>query len=238
MERSVRTIMLARVLLVMAGLMLATVGQWIALDQTAPFFRDFATHTKHEWVGRVIGSLSQIGIVAFVLLQGATSPWGVALFTGYILHDVGHMLIYDRDITSYLHHIVAATVTGLMNLTMNPEQVESIGLATVILESTGPFLHTTWLLKQAGYSSAPWFKYIAGAVAAFFGLMRCGVFPWAMATKMDRVTAFVLIPFLALNVYWFSKIVMMMKKVVETPSSSDKTPTESKTPGHRDREES
>jgi hypothetical protein len=41
------------------------------------------------------------------------------------------------------------------------------------------------------------------------------VFPWAMAKKMDRTTALVLIPFLALNVYWFRKIVKMMLKVLE-----------------------
>jgi len=219
--------MLTEVLLLMAGMMLATVGQWIAFEQTTPFFQAFDSRTKHEWVGRITVAVSQIGIVAFGLLQGATSHWGAALFTAYILHDVGHMLIYDRDITSYLHHIVAATVMGLMKLTMSPEQADSVALAGSLLESTGPVLHSTWLLKQAGYGSQPWFKYIAGFAAVFFGIVRCGVFPWVMSKKMDGVTAFVLVPFLVLNVYWFWKIIKMMLKVLErkeeTASSTEPT---------------
>jgi hypothetical protein len=208
--------MFAEVLLVMAGLMLITVGQWIFFDQTAPFFRDFDFHTKHEWVGRITVCLSQLGIVTFGLTQGATSHWGLALAVAYILHDVGHMLIYERDVTTYFHHIVAATVAGLMKLTMTAEQAESMALAAIVLETTGPVLHTTWLLKQAGYSSEPWFKYIAGFAAVFFGVMRCGVFPWIMAKKMDRVTALVVAPFLVMNVYWFWKILKMLKKALET----------------------
>ena len=207
--------MLAEVLLLMAAMMLITVGQWIGFDQMAPFFREFDFHTKHEWVGRITVGIVQVGIIAFALLDGVTSHWGVALFTAYILHDVGHMLVYEKDVTTYLHHLVAATVTGLMKLTMTAQQAESIGLAATVLESTGPVLHTTWLLKQAGYSSEPWFKYIAGAAAAFFGVMRCGVFPWVMAKKMDKVTAMVAAPFLVLNVYWFWKIIKMMLKVLE-----------------------
>lgn len=215
--------MLAEVLLVMATLMVAAVGQWIGFDQTAPFFQAFDWHTKHEWVGRIAGSIAQIGIIVCWILEGATSTWGQSLLIGYTLHDMLHMLVYENDITSYIHHIVSATVFGLLKLTMTPEQTESTALAAVILESTSPVLSLTWLLKQGGYSSHPAFKYISGFAAAFFGIMRCGVFPWAMAKKMDRTTALVLIPFLALNVYWFWKILKMIKKILETkaePASS------------------
>jgi hypothetical protein len=208
--------MLAEVLLVMASLMVAAVGQWIAFDQTAPFFQAFDSHTKHEWVARIAGSIAQIGIMLCWLVEGATSTWGQSLLLGYTLHDILHMIVYENDITSYIHHIVSVTVFGLMKLTMTPVQAESTALATVILESTSPILSLTWLLKNAGYSSHPLFKYISGFAAAFFGIMRCGVFPWAMSKKMDRTTAMVLIPFLALNVYWFWKIIKMMKRVLET----------------------
>lgn len=214
-DPSVDKTMLAEVLLVMAALMLTAVGQWIVFDQTTPFFQAFDAHTKHEWVGRIAGSLSQLGIILCWMLEGPTTVWGQSLLIGYTLHDILHMLVYETDITSYIHHIVSVTVFGLMKLTMTPEQTESTALATVILESTSPVLSLTWLLKQAGYSGHPLFKYIAGGAAVFFGLMRCGVFPWAMAKKMDRTTALVLIPFLALNVYWFRKIVKMMLKVLE-----------------------
>ena len=223
MERVAFKTMLAEVLLVMAALMLVTVGQWIVFDQTAPFFRAFDIRTKHEWVGRITSSLAQIGIVSYDLTEGASSYWGFVLVVAHVLFDTGHMLIYDRDITSYIHHIFAAAVTGLMKLTMSPEQADSFALAGGILESTSPVLHTTWLLKQAGYSSYPWFKYVAGFAAAFFGVIRCGVFPWVLIQKMDRVTALVFLPFLVLNVYWFWKIIKMMLKVLERaeePASS------------------
>jgi hypothetical protein len=215
--------MLAEVLLLMAAMMLLTVGQWIGFDQTAPFFRDFDWHTKHEWIGRITAGIVQMSLIGFAILQGRTSQWGAALILAYLLHDTGHMFIYDTDVTSYLHHIITTTVVGLMTIAMTPAQADVSTLAAAVLESTSPLLHVSWLLKQAGYSDAPFFKYVAGAAAAFFGLMRIGVFPWIMATKMDTVTRMVFAPLLALSVYWFWKIVKMMLKVLETkeaPASS------------------
>jgi hypothetical protein len=203
-------------LLVMAGLMLFTIGQWIFIDQTAPFFRDLEGHTQHEWVGRITCAVAQLGIIGFYLAEGATSQWAAALVLAYILHDTVHMAIYERDIATYLHHIVAATILGLMKLTMTSAQVESMALAGAILESTSPVLHATWVAKQAGYGSHPVFKAGAGFAALFFGIVRCGVFPWVMATKMDRVTALVAAPLMVLNVYWFWKILKMLKKALET----------------------
>ena len=212
--------MLAEVLLLMAALMLATVGQWIALDQYVPFFQSFDPHTKHEWVGRINGSIVQILVIGYALIQGWSSHWGACLLLAYLLHDTGHMLVYERDITSYLHHIVSTTVFGLTKLVMTPDQADSTTIAMAILESTSPVLSATWLLKQAGYSDQPFFKYIAGFAAAFFGVMRCGVFPWMM-TKMDKSGKLIFAPLLALNIYWFYKIVKMMMKVMESASKKE-----------------
>lgn len=218
--------MFVEILLLMAGLMLATVSQWIGFEQTAPFFQAFDTHTKHEWISRINAAVVQIFLIGFAVLQGRTSQWGAGLILAYLLHDTGHMLIYDTDITSYLHHIITTTVVGLMTIAMTPAQADTATLAAVVLESTSPPLHLTWLLKQAGYGNAPFFKYIAGFAALFFGVMRIGIFPWIMTTKMDSVTRMVFAPLLALSVYWFYKIVKLIKKVIDKsetkaePSSS------------------
>lgn len=211
--------MLAEVLLVMAGLMLATVGQWIGFEQTAPFFQAFDTHTKHEWISRITASTVQVMLVAFAIFQGTSSKWGASLILGYLLHDTAHMLTYDTDVSSYIHHIIATTVFGLTKIAMTPAQADISTLVMAVLESTSPVLHTTWLLKQAGYSDHPFFKYIAGFAAAFFGFMRLGVFSWIIMTKMDKVSTFVFAPLLALNVYWFYKIVKIMKKVIDKPET-------------------
>jgi hypothetical protein len=207
--------MVVEVLLVMAGLMLATVGQWIAFDQTAPFFQAFSTHTKHEWVSRITSGIVQLLLIGFATIQGRTSLWGSSLILGYFLHDTGHMLTYETDITSYIHHIVATTVFGLTKLAMTPAQADLSTSVMALLESTSPVLHVTWLLKQAGYGGVPWFKWIAGFAAVFFGFMRIGVFSWVIATKMDRVSTVVFAPLLGLNVYWFWKIVTMARRVLE-----------------------
>lgn len=212
--------MFTEVILLMATLMLATVGQWMFFDEVAPFFRGFDSHTKHEWVGRINGSIVQILIVATALLEGKTSHWGYPLLLAYLLHDTGHMLIYERDITSYLHHVVTTTVFGLTRLVMTPEQTDDTIRAMTVLEATSPVLSATWLLKQAGYSDRPFFKYVAGFAAAFFGIMRCGVFPWVM-TKMDRSGKLIFAPLLALNIYWFYKIVKMMLKVLDNASKKE-----------------
>jgi hypothetical protein len=136
------------------------------------------------------------------------------------------MLVYERDITSYLHHVVSTTVFGLTKLVMTPDQADSTTIAMAILESTSPVLSATWLLKQAGYSDHPFFKYVAGFAAIFFGVMRCGVFPWMM-TKMDKSSKLIFAPLLALNIYWFWKIIKMMLKVLakkeETASSNEQS---------------
>ena len=207
--------MLTEVILVMAAMMVAAVGQWILFDQTLPVFQSLDSRIKHEWVGRIIGSASQIGIILFWLFEGASSNWGQSLILGYTLHDILHMLTYETDITAYIHHIVAVTVTGLFKMTMTPEQAESAALATVVLESTSPFLSLTWLMKRGGLDNHPLFTYISGFAALFFGFMRCGVFPWVMMKKMDRVTALVAMPFLILNFYWFWKILKMLKRVLD-----------------------
>ena len=124
------------------------------------------------------------------------------------------MLTYETDFTSYIHHIVAMTLAGLLKIAMTPAQADIATLLVAVLESTSPVLHSTWLLKQAGYSEYPFFKYIAGFAAVFFGLMRVGVVSWIVATKMDKASKFVFTPLLALNVYWFYKIVKMLMKIV------------------------
>jgi hypothetical protein len=207
--------MLVEVLALMATMMVAVVGQWILFDPKVPVFRALDSRIKHEWVGRIIGSLSQIGIILFWLFEGVNSIWGQSLVLGHALHDTMHMLVYETDDTAYIHHLVLVTVFGLMKLTMTPAQAESAALATAVLESTSPVLSLTWLLKQGGCSNHPAFKYISGFAAMFFGFMRCGVFPWVMAKKMDRVTALVALPFLLLNFYWFWKILKMLKRVLD-----------------------
>lgn len=212
--------MLAEVLLVMAALMLATVGQWMTMDHCAPFFQSFSSHKKHEWVGRVTASVVDILLVGFGALHGASSKWGMALLLGYLLHDIGHMLIYETDVSSYIHHIMTTTILGLAKIAMTPEQVETSALATCILESTSPVLHSTWLLKQAGYSDQSFFKYLAVFSVAFFGIMRIGVFPWVMMKKMDNVTASVFAPIFVLSLYWFYKLIKMGVKLLRNEEDS------------------
>jgi hypothetical protein len=206
--------MLVQVLVLMAGMMLATVGQWMAFEQGLPVFQTLDSHTKHEWVARITALVVEIALIGFALIQGRTSQWGACLMLAYLMHDTGHSLIYESDVSPYIHHIVAITVFGLTKLTMTPEQADVTTLALAMLESTSPLLHVTWLMKQAGYSQHPLFTIIAGVTAAFYGIMRCGVFPWFMATTMDRGTTLIFAPLMALNVYWFAKIVRLMAKVL------------------------
>lgn len=208
--------MLAEVLLVMAALMLAEVGQWIVFDQTAPFFRAFDVRTKHEWLNRITATVATSLIVLFALLSGGTTTWGAAGAIAYFLHDVGHMLMYETDWSMYIHHVFALTVTGLMRIAMTPIQAEGVAIATAVLESTSPVTNLSWLFNKAGYRTHPAFKYLAGFMVVFFGVMRCGVFPWVMLKKMDKVTAAVFSPLLGLNVYWFYKLIKMAMKFART----------------------
>jgi hypothetical protein len=205
--------MIAEVLLVIATLMVASVGQWIVFDQTSPFFQSFNTKLKTEWVNRINAMVVDSLLVGFALLEGHTSHWGLATVLGYFLFDVIHMLLYDATyLTGLSHHVISITVVGLGKLAMTAEQAASATTAAAILMSTSPLLNLTWLLHKSGNSTHPMFKYIAALMAVSYGVIRLGILPWFMATKMDRITAAVFLPLLGLSVYWFYQIAKMGQK--------------------------
>lgn len=208
--------MFTEVLLVLAALMVATVGQWIAFDHCAPFFKAFDTREKHEWLNRTTATVATSLIVFFAAFSGHTSTWGTAGAIAYFLHDICHMMMYETDLSMYIHHVFSLTLTGLMRIAMDPLQAENVALASAILESTSPVTNMSWLLNKAGYRNHPAFKYFAGFMVVFFGLMRCGVFPWLMVTKMDKITSGVFFPLLGLNFYWFYKLIKMAIKFAKT----------------------
>lgn len=208
--------MFVEVVLILALLTVTTVAQYIGFDQLAPFFQAFDWKTKHDWIGRITASCCQIAMLLGGLIGEHSSHWLVGLVVAYFLHDALHCTLYDHDITNYIHHIVGLAVTVLRETVMTPEQSYNAFLATMNLETTSPFLNATWLMRAAGYGDAPVFKYVAGFTLLFFGLMRVIVFPWLMYSRMDRVTTAVFAPFLALNVYWFSKLIRMAQRALAT----------------------
>lgn len=212
--------MLVETLLVLGLLMLVAVGQSIYFNETASFFRAFDSHTKHEWVNRITASLVEIGIIGFGLKYGMSNVWGPALATGYFIHDMVHMFLYETEFSPYIHHVVAFAVLMLMKFAMNPAQVAIAVKAVVSLESTSPVLHTTWLLNKAGYREYPFFKYLMGFATAFFGVMRVVLLPWLMYSQMDGSTASIFAPILGLNVYWFARLLKMVMR--PTPERQSK----------------
>jgi hypothetical protein len=214
--------MIAEVLLVIAALMVASVGQWIFFDQTSPFFQKFTTKLKTEWVNRINATVVDSLLVGFALLEGHTSHWGLATVLGYFLFDVIHMFLYDATyLTGISHHVISITVVGLGKLAMTADQAASATTAAAILMSVSPLLNFTWLLHKSGNSAHPYFKYIAALMAVSYGVIRLGIFPWFMATKMDRVTAAVFLPLLGLSVYWFYQIAKMGQKYFMKGTSAE-----------------
>ena len=210
------------ILLVVAALMVGSVGQWIVFDQTAPFFNAFSAKMKTEWICRVNAMVVDSLLTGFGVLEGHTSEWGLATVVGYFVFDLIHMLLYDPTyLTGLAHHVVSMSVVGLGKLAMTDEQAGNATTAASILMSTSPLLNLTWLLHKGGYSDQPYFKYIAGLMAVSYGVTRLGVLPWFMATKMDKVTAAVFVPLLALSVYWFYKIAKMGQKFFMKGTSAE-----------------
>ncbi len=194
--------------------MLVAVGQSVYFNETAPFFRAFDSRTKHEWVNRITASLVEIGIIGFGLKHGMSNVWGPALATGYFIHDMAHMFLYETEFSPYIHHVVAFAVLMMMKFAMNPSQIAIAVKAVVSLESTSPVLHTTWLLNKAGYREYPFFKYLMGFATAFFALMRVVLLPWLMHSQMDMSTAAIFAPILGLNIFWFWKLIKMLQKAL------------------------
>lgn len=214
--------MFVEVLLIFTLLVVTTLAQYIAFDQTAPFFQAFDWKTKHDWIGRIMSTLCHIAMFLFAGFGTPTSPWSNAIMIAYFLHDAAHCVLYTTNLSNYIHHVVGIAVSVLRQTVMTPEQAHSAFLATLNLESTSPFLNATWLMRAAGYKDHPAFKYLAGFTVVFFGLMRVLVFPWLMYAHMDRVSAAVFSPFLALNVYWFYKLARVAQKTLATKGGGDR----------------
>jgi hypothetical protein len=214
--------MFVEVVLLLAVLTVSTVAQYIGFDQGASFFQAFEWKKKNEWISRINAGVVEVGVLLFALFSGNATVWGVALLFAYFLHDSVHLLLYDHDITNYIHHIVGIVLLILRGTVMTPEQSYGTFIAGMNLESTGPFINATWLMRAAGYKDHPTFKYLAGFTLVFFGLMRVLLFPWLMYTRMDKVTAAVFSPLLGLNVYWFYKILRMAQKAFTTNSGGER----------------
>lgn len=205
-------------LVCMALLAVSTVSQYIVLDQGVSFFREFDWQKKHEWVSRVNATCVELAVLIFAAVTGETSTWGNGILFAHFVHDMLHTLVYDHDITNYVHHIVGIALMVLRTTVMTPEQSTSTFLSACTLETTSPFLHATWLMRAAGYTEHPLFKYLAGFAVVFFGIVRVVVFPLLMYWRMDKVTAAVFSPLLGLNIYWFYKLVQMARKAFATKS--------------------
>ncbi len=214
--------MLAEVLLVMAALMLSSVGHWMVADQHFPFFKEFDMATKHEWVNRVNACVMTAILVAFATLQGHTSKWGFASMVAYMLHDTSHLFLYDHDITGFAHHIVVLMLSALMKTTMSVQQQANATSAVAILESTSPLVNLSWLLNKAGYSDSSFFPYVAIAMVVWFGIQRVLVFPWFLLTKTDPAMKVVLSPIIGFNFFWFYKIIGLVTKKLAVQSETKK----------------
>ena len=214
--------MLAEILLVMATLMLSTVGQWIAWDQTAPFFKAFDIATKHEWVNRVNACVMTAILVGFAVIQGHTSIWGFASMVAYMLHDTSHLFLYETDIAGYAHHIITLMLSALMNTVMSVDQQMTATNVVAILESTSPLVNLSWLLNKSGYSDSAFFPYVAVAMVVWFGIQRVLVFPWFLATKADTAMKIVLSPVVLFNFFWFHKIIGLVTKKLAVQPETEK----------------
>jgi hypothetical protein len=214
--------MFLEVVLSLALLTVSTVAQYIGFDQLAPFFQAFEWKKKNEWISRINAIVIEVGVLLFAMVSGGSTVWGVGSLLAYFLHDSVHLLLYDHDITNYIHHIIGTAVILLRSTVMTPDQASSTFIAALNLESTGPFINATWLMRAAGYKEHPAFKYLAGFTLVFFGLMRVLLFPWLMYNHMDKGTAIMFSPLLVLNVYWFYKIIGMAQKAFATKSGGDR----------------
>ena len=214
--------MFVEVLVILAFLTVLTVAEYIGFDQTTPVFQALDWKKKNDWIGRVTGIIGQIGMFLFAAISGERSHWGVAWVLAYFLHDVAHCMLYDRDITNYIHHIIAFIIAVLREVVMTPEQAYGTYLTVLNLESTSPFINATWLMREAGYKDHPAFKYLAGFTVVFFGLMRVLLFPLVMWKTLDAATATMFAPIFGLNCYWFYKIIGMAQRAFATNGGSER----------------
>lgn len=201
-----------------------------------PKYRTISTYNKFDWNSRLLSFFHAI-LVSFLGIYNllfdkptrADPIWGdsylprmtVAITTGYILCDLGIMLVgfpLKESVYFILHHLAVA-LAYLANLLYGP--LTFFANARVIAELSTPFVNFRWMLFLLGYRDSTVYFYNGWVMLATFFLVRVAMIPYfyyyligsfvtggfqRLPLWMTAVCWCASLALDTINVYWFLKM--------------------------------
>jgi hypothetical protein len=137
------------------------------------------------------------------------------MFASFMFFDMIHYLIYVRRIADYIHHIV----TILSVFYVNSYYVSSDTLALfnhllILFESTNPPMSISWIGNKFGYKDYVFFKILGTFTFLNWTTIRIFYLSYYIYHMPVLYNQIVLMPFLALNLFWFKALINVFLKVI------------------------
>ena len=192
---------------------LHSLAHHLLMDAYVPIYRSFDTFTKHCWIGRATALATQLIVLPVSWLIGA-EQFCMNTLGMYILHDMIHCAMYERDRMTWIHHI--ATFAGyLYSFWAPPDLFHSMTVATLLLESTSPFIQMCWFTNKSKNGGRWWFPILAGWTLFFYAVVRCFYFPYYVFWYMPPFMWVLGAIFTTLNWIWMYQLVGYARAVVK-----------------------
>lgn len=175
------------------------------MNAFVPMYQAFDTYTKHCWTGRATSLAVQVVVLPLAAIFGAHDV-SMHVLGMYILTDMAHLIQYDHDPMTWVHHI-GTFIAYLATFYVDAPTLQSMMVGTMILEWTSPWIHLCWFANKAGLASRPWFYYLSGFTVINYALVRCMFFPYYMLAYAPEVMWPAGIFFTLLNWMWLIQLV-------------------------------
>ena len=187
---------------------------------------------KHETVGRINCSLYQSYIIYSCLTSNSIDAYiqTSQLFISLMFFDMMHYVLYDDKISNYLHHII--TILVVFFITCDSTDTEKVIMCNHLLflfESTNPLMSISWIANKFGYRDYILFKIFSTITFLYWTNVRILYLSYYIYNTTNFNNQLLMIPFFALNLFWFKPLVTMYLKVIfkkdkavlETPEKKD-----------------
>ena len=176
-----------------------------------------ASLDKHETVGRVNCLLYQFYILYMALMSNSNDEYiqTSKQFTLFMILDMVHYIFYVDNISNYLHHII--TILSILYANSEYASIDTLAIFNhllIVFESTNPPMSISWIANKFGYKDYLSFK-IWGAFTffnwTFIRIFYLSYYAYNVKAFNDQI---IIIPFLALNIFWFKPLIKVYLKVI------------------------
>ncbi len=185
------------------------------LSRYSTTYKGLTYKDKHEVMGRVNCSLYQFYILYRTLVDVSYQDFFETnkIFGAFIFWDTVHYLFYIDLISNYLHHIFTILAVVFINNDYG-EKLVIFNHLLFLFESTNPPMSISWIANKFGYNQSLPFKIFGTLTFLNWSFVRIFYFTYYIYKTERFEHQLLLLPFYALNLFWFKALVKVYLKVI------------------------